>query len=306
MELNYLRYFRTVVMRGNISAAARELYMTQPTLSKVISRMEAELNVQLFNRIGNKIELNTNGRRFYSFVEQTLDSYDACISDLRLHSASNILSLAYTMDVNIDMMIDACQSHFPGLTMKKQMGNSEEIRQLEEAHSIHAAFMTVPPGAPEKFTAIAPVQWYLLAHVDHPLVREHGDVRLKELNGHTAIVCGERDTFEMFQRMYTQYHMDRAHLVYEIASPDSILAVTRNQACAIVNGLTASHMIQARPGIRLAARFLNEPLIERHLSILKTEDFPAGEEYELALQCLCDMVRRESDQVHSFLQGIAR
>lgn len=61
MELNYLRYFRTVVMRGNISAAARALYMTQPTFSKVISRMEAELNVQLFNRIGNKIELNTNG-----------------------------------------------------------------------------------------------------------------------------------------------------------------------------------------------------------------------------------------------------
>ena len=45
-------YFITVIEEGSFSAAARKLYLSQPALSKQISVLEKELNIQLLDRSG--------------------------------------------------------------------------------------------------------------------------------------------------------------------------------------------------------------------------------------------------------------
>ena len=47
MELNYLVYFRTVAKTEHISQAATELHITQPALSRAISRVEQEVGACL-------------------------------------------------------------------------------------------------------------------------------------------------------------------------------------------------------------------------------------------------------------------
>ena len=64
MELNYLIYFRTVAKTEHISQAAAELHITQPALSRAISRVEQEVGAQLFERGANSIRLNHAGRAF--------------------------------------------------------------------------------------------------------------------------------------------------------------------------------------------------------------------------------------------------
>ena len=44
METRILRYFLTVAKQGTISGEARELHLTQPTLSRQIQQLEAELD----------------------------------------------------------------------------------------------------------------------------------------------------------------------------------------------------------------------------------------------------------------------
>ena len=64
MELSQLKYFEIVAKHEHITRAAEELHIAQPSLSKAISRLEAELGVELFDRQGRNIKLNSFGRVF--------------------------------------------------------------------------------------------------------------------------------------------------------------------------------------------------------------------------------------------------
>ena len=62
MELRVLRYFLAVAREENITAAAETLHVTQPTLSKQLMDLEAELGKKLFIRGRRKIILTEEGQ----------------------------------------------------------------------------------------------------------------------------------------------------------------------------------------------------------------------------------------------------
>ena len=61
MTLNQLRYFLAVAEHENYRRAAEKLYISQPSLSRSISSLEAELGVLLFDKNGRGIELTKEG-----------------------------------------------------------------------------------------------------------------------------------------------------------------------------------------------------------------------------------------------------
>lgn len=74
MELLQLKYFCMVAQTENISLAARHYSVPQPAMSKTISNLEKELGVKLFERFGNRIYLNDNGKCFFDNAQLALQS----------------------------------------------------------------------------------------------------------------------------------------------------------------------------------------------------------------------------------------
>lgn len=64
MEMFEIRYFIAAANSENLQEAARELSISAPAISRAISRLEEELDVQLFNRVGRNIELSPEGLAF--------------------------------------------------------------------------------------------------------------------------------------------------------------------------------------------------------------------------------------------------
>lgn len=62
MELEQMRQLDAIARRGTISAAAEELHLSQPALSRSIKRLERELGQELFDRTHNSATLNDAGR----------------------------------------------------------------------------------------------------------------------------------------------------------------------------------------------------------------------------------------------------
>ncbi|MBR3225349.1 MAG: LysR family transcriptional regulator [Atopobiaceae bacterium] len=62
MEIRTLRYFLAVAQEENMTRAAARLHLTQPTLSKALKSLEAELDARLFVRHSFSIELTDEGR----------------------------------------------------------------------------------------------------------------------------------------------------------------------------------------------------------------------------------------------------
>ncbi|PKQ90762.1 LysR family transcriptional regulator [Paenibacillus sp. BGI2013] len=72
MELLQLKYFLTVARCEHVTEAAGKLHVTQSSLSKTIQRLEDDLGVPLFDRIGRKLRLNDFGRTFLQRTEKAL------------------------------------------------------------------------------------------------------------------------------------------------------------------------------------------------------------------------------------------
>lgn len=67
-----LRYFIVVAKHEHLGRAAEQLGLSQPALSRSISRLEEEFDTRLFDRSGRRIQLNANGKMLLRHVERAL------------------------------------------------------------------------------------------------------------------------------------------------------------------------------------------------------------------------------------------
>ena len=89
MKLLQLYYFKALAEREHLTATAAELYISPPSLSAAISRLETDLGVPLFDRVGRNIRLNDKGRQFYDHVKLALDELDKGFDELQSTAAWN-------------------------------------------------------------------------------------------------------------------------------------------------------------------------------------------------------------------------
>ncbi|MBQ9947460.1 MAG: LysR family transcriptional regulator [Oscillospiraceae bacterium] len=76
MELQQIKQFREIARTENISKAAEALGLTQATLSQNLKRLEDELGVQLFERVGKKLVINKAGEIMYFHCDEICTSLD--------------------------------------------------------------------------------------------------------------------------------------------------------------------------------------------------------------------------------------
>ena len=78
MNERKLKIFFEVAKSLNMTEVAKNLYISQPAVSMVISELEGELGVKLFERIGKKLYLTYEGEIFLGYVRRILNIYDEC------------------------------------------------------------------------------------------------------------------------------------------------------------------------------------------------------------------------------------
>ncbi len=76
MNPKELIYIKTIADERSLSKAAQKLYISQPSLSQAVKKIEETLSTPLFKRTSNGLLLTTAGEKYYSFATQTLKMYD--------------------------------------------------------------------------------------------------------------------------------------------------------------------------------------------------------------------------------------
>lgn len=86
MDIKKLRGFRAVVNSGSIATAAEWMHLSQSAMSRLISSLEDELHLQLFERRNRRVELTVEGSAFFSETERLLaglDDIPRIVSDIK-------------------------------------------------------------------------------------------------------------------------------------------------------------------------------------------------------------------------------
>lgn len=141
MQLHQLEQFCAVARMEHMSQAARNLHISQPTLSLNITRLEDELGVQLFDRVGRNIKLNKYGRTFLFHVEQVLDGIETAKQAVkRLDEGEDVrIGLADAILNNTYMLLSSYLEENPGVQIMHQSATIPEILSLLRNESIDMA-----------------------------------------------------------------------------------------------------------------------------------------------------------------------
>ncbi|HSD79202.1 MAG TPA: LysR family transcriptional regulator [Solirubrobacteraceae bacterium] len=83
MTLQQLEYFLAAAEHGSFSAAAEQLHLAQPSLSEQVRKLESELGVALFTRVGRGIVLTEAGRELRPHAERTLEEAEVARDSVR-------------------------------------------------------------------------------------------------------------------------------------------------------------------------------------------------------------------------------
>ena len=123
MNSEQLQYFIIAAKHLNFSEAAKELYVTQPTISNQISALEKELGIKLFERSTRKISLTKNGMMFLDDAKRILDAEEN--AKLKLKNAKQ----EREMTLDIAYLLAPCKSFLPKLLMQfKRLYPQVEIK----------------------------------------------------------------------------------------------------------------------------------------------------------------------------------
>jgi DNA-binding transcriptional LysR family regulator len=87
LDLNRLRVLAAVARTGSVTAAARELHYSQPSVSHHLSRLETETGAQLFQRVGRGIRLTEAGRVLAERAVEILGRLDSAGAELDTYIA---------------------------------------------------------------------------------------------------------------------------------------------------------------------------------------------------------------------------
>ena len=79
MTIRHLTVFAAVAEQGSMSAAAKHLYLSQPTVSQAVRELEAHYNGLLFERLGKKLYLTERGKLLLPHAREMIRQF--CLAD---------------------------------------------------------------------------------------------------------------------------------------------------------------------------------------------------------------------------------
>lgn len=129
MDLQHLRYFETVAKEGKLTRAAEKLYLSQPALSGMISRLEKELQIKLFDRTGRQMVLNEYGQVLLRHAEKILQEYDTALQDIQRlkHKNTDELRIVVTGVAFSHFIINNFLLSYPETNIRQMLISFEEI-----------------------------------------------------------------------------------------------------------------------------------------------------------------------------------
>jgi DNA-binding transcriptional LysR family regulator len=132
MELLQLQYFLAVARLEHMTEAARNLHVTQSSLSRTIQRLEEDLGVPLFDRVGRKLRLNEFGSRFLRRAERALFELEQGKQELNDLSSleQGTLELAVTTASTLPNILREFRKKRPDIHFHVQMLTTQEMVTL--------------------------------------------------------------------------------------------------------------------------------------------------------------------------------
>ena len=270
MDLRHARTFVTVAELGTVSKAALRLRIAQPALSRQLIDLENELGLRLFDRVGRRLLLTSEGEQLLSSCRVLLNSASAVTEQAQLlrHGDTGVLKIAGSpqhIESVLSQFLHRYAERYPKVEVRISEGTGSEILTLLERGEIHLGqnllhavklddrhFGSLPLGAVEQLA---------VCHPSTPL-GDRRTIEVARLGGFPLLLMdggfGFRRAFDAASRMAGL----KPTIKFESRNPHTLLALAEaGHGVAIVPSQLQCHRYQVRiVGLTYRGRPLREHL----------------------------------------------
>jgi DNA-binding transcriptional LysR family regulator len=146
MQLQQLRYFIEVAQTGSISTAAKNLYLSQPSLSQQIINLEKELGISLLIRHSRSVSLSDAGEQFLVHARRIVGETEQLSELMQKHSLLQTGTLHIGMlwianHLNLLDILSDYKKIYTGLQYELTIDGSLSLLEKLSMRKLHAAFI---------------------------------------------------------------------------------------------------------------------------------------------------------------------
>jgi len=197
LELRGLRYFHSVARTGNFGRAARELNITQPSVTHQVQKLEDELGTQLLIRHGRGVTLTRAGSCLMDRIDQILHLLSTPLEPAQsLEQTVGTVTLglpAESAPLLVPPIIEQCRALWPNVTLGIREGTSASLEEWIIDRRIDIALVQDPPSLEElDIEPVVEEGLGLVSGVRKPLQNVEGPIRLRQLTGLHLILPNPR------------------------------------------------------------------------------------------------------------------
>lgn len=220
-EITQLEQLLCIHKCGTISKAAEELHLSQSAVSRSIQKLENDLQVSLFTRQKNKMELNENGKLAVDLAAKLLDQAHAMTTQLRNFDRSQrTISLGSCAPAPLWEIPPMLSDLYPEMTISTEIKDNESLlRGLKDdlfqiiilPHKVESEeWICVKYGEEHLYFSLPPA---------HPL-SDSKMLRFKDLNGETMLL---RSRLGFWKNVHDTLMPDTNFLVQELFAFDELV-----------------------------------------------------------------------------------
>jgi LysR family hca operon transcriptional activator len=239
MELRHLRYFIAVAEMGSVTEAAKHrLYTAQPSLSRQIRHLEAEVGVELLSRSVHGVELTTAGQAFLDHARLALMQVDAAVDTARRAAQPEKTTFAIGFQTGLEMRwlpqaMQLLEDELKNIHVTVTSDYSPDLAEALARGRLDLAFLRMEPDYDLEYTVVDREQLIVLMPSDHRLTAREA-VRPHELVGEIFIGGSNKATrlravTEAYLR-HSGLDVEPDHGVDNMAMAMSLVASTRGLA----------------------------------------------------------------------------
>lgn len=196
MRLAQLRYFAEVCKYGNITRAAENLYVSQPTVTTAIRDLEKELGVSLFHRIKQRIYLTNEGKYFLTELEPILSKLSVLSNNMAdLGSKKNHVKVGIPPMMGsflFPKIFAGFRQMYPEIRLEILEHGALEVQKLVGDEILDLAVIIGESIVSQdiEYAEIMRTNFRYFAHPRHPLARRKS-IDYCDLKGHPLVMFNE-------------------------------------------------------------------------------------------------------------------
>jgi len=175
MTFRHLKIFLTVSDLGSMTAAAKTLFIAQPTVSQAISELEDYYGIKLFDRLSKRLFITEKGTQLLSYARHIIALANEMEQVMKNPDKSGMIKVGATLTIGtylLPNLVNEFAKHYPFLKVKATTKNTQDIEKLIMQNAIDFAVVEGVVHTPDIIAApFMDDQLLLVCGRSHPLYR---------------------------------------------------------------------------------------------------------------------------------------